>query len=565
MANIIDILIKAKDQTKGAFKSATEGMKGLDDAAQEAKSGAEGFGDSWAGIMTGISSSIAVAQQVAAAMREIYNVAREGAELEFLEQRFDNLTTSIGTTSEALLGDLREATQGMYSDAELMGSATDFMALGLAKSHDEVVRLSTVAGALNMNMNQLVLTLTNQTTMRFDALGVSVDGFKDKVKELEDAGYNANDAFTEAFLQQAEEQIERVGSATDTALGSFMQFESQFENTANSVKTSAAQIMAPAVAELATALKEGTDFANAMNMALDAGVISQQEYNTYQKAVRTGAMETTEAIEEVSDKVASYGVVTDTTAEGLIELSIQQSLYGEAARGSAEALGYVESATLTAELAMRAYNEQLLFSIASEGMSEEAALALASAMGLVDANTMFAYSQVELLKQKLETGQITVEQYEQAVADLADEMDRITDKEADVTVNTKLNDTAGIKDWKITDMSATYRINTIKTETRVSEAAGGIIRRAPGGLTAAAGGYWVGEAGPEPFFPAENGRILSNTEARQAMREGGGRGANIVNVTINTPVNLADRAFVQREITPYIMAALRKERISDYL
>jgi len=115
------------------------------------------------------------------------------------------------------------------------------MALGLAKSHDEVVRLTSVAGALKMNMNQLVLTLTNQTTMRFDALGVSVDGFQEKVKALEAAGLSANDAFKEAFLQQAEEQILKVGSAADSSIGAFQRMEAAQANYFNQLKQDLAE------------------------------------------------------------------------------------------------------------------------------------------------------------------------------------------------------------------------------------------------------------------------------------------------------------------------------------
>ena len=91
------------------------------------------------------------------------------------------------------------------------------------------------------------------------------------------------------------------------------------------------------------------------------------------------------------------------------------------------------------------------------------------------------------------------------------------------------------------------------------------FRKAAGGLTPAAAGYWVGEVGPEPFFPAQDGRILSHSDAMTAMRGGGRGGATNVTVNINTPVNLADKAFVQRQITPYILEALRKERVSGYL
>ena len=81
----------------------------------------------------------------------------------------------------------------------------------------------------------------------------------------------------------------------------------------------------------------------------------------------------------------------------------------------------------------------------------------------------------------------------------------------------------------------------------------------------AAGGYIVGEAGPEPFFPAQSGRIMSHSDAMTAMRGGARGGGAVVNVTINTPVNLADEVFVQEQITPYILEALRQERVNDYL
>jgi len=156
--------------------------------------------------------------------------------LEFTVKKFDRLSESIGTTADALLYDLKGATGGLISDMELMASATDFMTLGLVKTHDEAVRLTSVAGQLGMNMNQLVLTLTNQTMMRFDALGVATDGFKEKVKALTDTGMNANDAFNEAFLQQAEEQIEKVGSIADGSAASFLRMEAAVKNLANKIK-----------------------------------------------------------------------------------------------------------------------------------------------------------------------------------------------------------------------------------------------------------------------------------------------------------------------------------------
>jgi len=89
-------------------------------------------------------------------------------------------------------------------------------------------------------------------------------------------------------------------------------------------------------------------------------------------------------------------------------------------------------------------------------------------------------------------------------------------------------------------------------ETRVRDAAGGEIHAAAGLPV-----HWVGEMGPEPFIPAVSGRIVSNTQAVQALREGGG-GPPIVNVTINTPFNFADTAWVERELEPYISRGVRE-------
>ena len=49
---------------------------------------------------------------------------------------------------------------------------------------------------------------------------------------------------------------------------------------------------------------------------------------------------------------------------------------------------------------------------------------------------------------------------------------------------------------------------------------------AEGGPAMSGGAYWVGERGPEPFFPAENGRVLSSAEAKSALAGGGSGGGD---------------------------------------
>jgi hypothetical protein len=220
--------------------AASQQLKRVDKALDDVAKSAAGANKPAANLISTLSSAAAkIGPFIAAgaALKKAFDLGRQGAELEFVREKFDRLTASIGSTSDAMLSRLREATRGLSSDSELIASAADFMTLGLAKTENQVVRLTRVAGALGMDMNQLVLTLTNQTTMRFDALGVSVDGFQEKVNKLKAAGMSANDAFKEAFLQQAEEQIARVGEKADSSAAAFERMDAAIADAGDAIRT----------------------------------------------------------------------------------------------------------------------------------------------------------------------------------------------------------------------------------------------------------------------------------------------------------------------------------------
>lgn len=236
-------------QIASLFASIGADTSGLEKGLKSSKGSLQGLNKSLGSMITTAGMAAASIAGIGISLKKVYDFAKEGADLEFARSKFDNLSKSIGTTSTLLMTDLREATSGMISDAELVASAGNIMSLGLAQTHDEVIRLTNVAGALGMDMNQLVLTLTNKTTMRFDALGVSVDGFEEKVKSLEKTGMSANEAFSEAFLQQAEEQIARVGSKADSTAGDIARLETSFENLSDSAKIALSGALYPAIKE----------------------------------------------------------------------------------------------------------------------------------------------------------------------------------------------------------------------------------------------------------------------------------------------------------------------------
>lgn len=313
----------------------TKLQQGLDDTKGRLTTFKEGLGN----ITRTIAGVTGAAAVMGATMQQIFAFGKAGAELEYAQGKFDNLAASIGTTSDALKNDLRDATKGLVADSELVASAGDFMALGLAKTHDEVVRLTRVAGALGMDMNQLVLTLTNQTIMRFDALGVSVDGFDEKVKALEQSGLDAGAAFKEAFLQQAEEQIGKIGDKADSGAAAFARLDAATKNAGDALKLYFAPAITSAAVGLIKIINGGNEVAAAFDEHAETMAGVAKTYEEYRKEmIRAAEVAGQWNIDMTTAELYGMGAATDEAWNALGLLNEEQWIAENRARVFAEAV-----------------------------------------------------------------------------------------------------------------------------------------------------------------------------------------------------------------------------------
>ena len=201
---------------------------------------------------TELSSALSVAGMafsvVGQRVQQVYATMREGAQLITTTERFGKLAAQIDTTADALLGKMRTATKGMIADAELMASASDIVSLRLADNAEQVVRLSTVVGTLGWDMQQVILTFANLSTMRLDALGLSVEEVKTKQAELEAQGYSTAAAFKEAVIQAGEMRL-GVGGVSELE-EAVKRLEAQVVNASNAFKEQFATGIAEALDEV---------------------------------------------------------------------------------------------------------------------------------------------------------------------------------------------------------------------------------------------------------------------------------------------------------------------------
>ena len=154
----------------------------------------------------------------------------EGAALLQARDQFERLTVSIDSTADAMLGKLRAATNGMISDAELIAGAGQIISLGLADTEDSVIRLSTLVGKLGWDMQQVILTFANNSVMRLDSLGLSVEDVNSKMKDLEAQGYSTDKAFDMAVILAGEEKLALLGDTADTTAGKLQMIITVGEN-----------------------------------------------------------------------------------------------------------------------------------------------------------------------------------------------------------------------------------------------------------------------------------------------------------------------------------------------
>ncbi|HMN11827.1 MAG TPA: hypothetical protein PKD55_05825 [Bellilinea sp.] len=458
----VNILIKAIDQAGSVLHKAAAEVGNLGKAGDTVAPGIGKANMSLTDFKSGIDLAMMAADTFMRVGKAAFDFTKEGAQLDFTRNKFDRLSASIGTTGDVLLKDLRRATRGLVSDADLVASATNFMTLGLVKTHDEAIRLTKVAGALGMNMNQLVLTLTNQTTMRFDALGVSVDGFDEKVKALKDSGMDANAAFNEAFLQQAEEQVAKVGEAADSSIAGFNRLETEIKNIGDTIQ----MVLAPAAGDLFGQLGNLIGVSNQLWQAVANGNMTYWEAvkvwgemqwtgktaeETYQE-LTAATDENTEATKEnTAANIEAQGPQALTTTQ-IRELGVEIGKTSGATRNFAddiyesgpaydEMTGKLDAAEQAVRNLSIAFGDLTNQKLAEESyraiqaawdeglLSEEAyrgeMAKVAATLGDQSAEAINASIKLALLKRDYETGKISLEEYLEKVQALNSELNGI--------------------------------------------------------------------------------------------------------------------------------------------
>lgn len=250
----------AVDKEAASVDTLQKELQQLSGANDTAANSSRSFSEKAASMVTSFTAVAAGAVAVGATMKKAFDFAEEGAQLQFLEERYNRLAESIGADSQDMLNALKEASGGMMSDAKLIETASQIISLGLAKNQDSVVDLAGLVTNLGWDMSTVILTFANNSKMRLDSLGLSVTDVEERMAKLEKQGYSTDEAFDMAVIEAGKAKLELLGSAADSAGGAYKRLSADAENLTNSFKEWLATGLQPVVTGLANtvdALDEG--------------------------------------------------------------------------------------------------------------------------------------------------------------------------------------------------------------------------------------------------------------------------------------------------------------------
>ena len=242
-------ILKAADDLRevdGAAKTAGEGL-------EKAHSGLEMVALGAVAAYGALGTIEEVFGKVQAAAQFAYDTLKEGAALADAREDFEGLAASIGTTADALEGRLGEAAAGLKTDAELVGQASELMALGLGLTEDEIVTLTGLAAELDWNWKTLVDTLNTGSSRGLKELGLNISEVKARAEELEAQGIATNQAFQWSIIEAGEEKIGKVGKKSEESAGQIQILETAVAQVQDEFARGAAEGFAASLSEMGVA------------------------------------------------------------------------------------------------------------------------------------------------------------------------------------------------------------------------------------------------------------------------------------------------------------------------
>lgn len=252
MNKVLQLIIRGRDATAGAFTSALRSLRAFRKGVVDFAKDVAVFGGSIGGAIAGIGA-----------------LAKRGGEVINVQRAF----ARAAGDSEAALRKLRQATQGQVAEMELMTGFNRAIALGSARNIDDFARMAAAAQALSRSLGidvgyaleSLNTGIARQSKQWLDNLGIVVDvdqanqryaaTLGKTVQQLTEA--EKREAFRLAALQEADRLARQLGTGTANAGDTVTRFLTRLRDFRDEIAQMVAQ--SPAVEQFFGAITQALE------------------------------------------------------------------------------------------------------------------------------------------------------------------------------------------------------------------------------------------------------------------------------------------------------------------
>lgn len=219
----VTITIEGEDQLSGPAKKAAGSLGSLEKAAKS--------------YMT-----VQFAKKVAQGANELVHLGAQS-----LMAR-DRLVAFAGGSANAtaMMQSLIDASDGTIDRLTATEKAARLLQMGIVDTTQEMGMAGAIVGklgdqtlSLERRMQDFTLMMANQSKLRLDTFGLSMQRVTTRQKELEAQGYSTQDAFKKAVYEEAEGALGKLGDTSDSAATKLGRVEASAKN----VKTAAGEMV----------------------------------------------------------------------------------------------------------------------------------------------------------------------------------------------------------------------------------------------------------------------------------------------------------------------------------
>lgn len=254
----VNINLNATNRASGAIEQVRKSLGGLDGAAGMATKGLAGLAGAFgAGMLLQFGSQVAGA---------VTQMAQLAASSQMVAGSMQGLAASFGQSGDAMLDSLKRASNGTIAEYDLMLGANKAMMLGVATNADQLEGIMKVAlargAAMGLSTTQafdnLVTGLGRGSALILDNLGITMQSLRAAEETYAASLGKTTEALSDQERKQAMvnavlKEAESVDlSNVDGMAASFAQAQAAISD----MKTSLGELFGPAIAAVATTIRD---------------------------------------------------------------------------------------------------------------------------------------------------------------------------------------------------------------------------------------------------------------------------------------------------------------------